>query len=145
MDVGSGNSLITNTGLAILSTSKHQQGAWEFLRLLLMEEWQKNNANTGFPTNKNVFNERLTSAIDRPKWSHIPYGDIVIELRPLTEEQASELITVINTATGIISHLDPLQNIIFESLGAFYQGQITAQDAARIIQNRASNFVAERR
>jgi len=38
---------------------------------------------------------------------------------------------------------DPLLDIVFEGIDDMFAGRATAQDAARIIQSRASVYVAE--
>jgi len=51
--------------------------------------------------------------------------------------------SLINSANGIVSNDDALWNVISESASNFFSGQSTAQDAARVIQNRATIYVAE--
>ena len=52
-------------------------------------------------------------------------------------------LALIESTEGLRS-TDPIMDIIFESIDELFAGVITAQDAARIIQNRAAIFVAER-
>ena len=143
---GSGNSFNSNTGLAITITSKNQQGAWEFIKMVLSEDWQRKNKNDNLfsiPTNINVFNESLDDAM-KP-FRNYPYlwNDLNAVIRPLTQEHADNIKALIDSAIGVYSDTDPLWDMIYESLSDYYNGMITAQDAARIIQNRASIFVSE--
>jgi ABC-type glycerol-3-phosphate transport system substrate-binding protein len=141
---GSGNLINTNSGFAITSVSENQEGAWEFIRMLLSEDWQNQNVH-GIPTNKNVFNERIITAMEEkePPYNILIYDDLTVEVRPLAEDQIQIIQSLIDSSSSITSHLDPLSNIIRESLLDFFNDTITAQDAARIIQRRATIFVSE--
>ena len=138
---GSGNSLDSSSSIAISSNSKNQQGAWEFVRLLMSEGYQRHSEFNTMPTLKSIFDERLSIAMDGGR-SEV-HGDFTVLHRPLTQEDVDDIMTFINSLSSLASHADPLWDIIEESLSDFYNGAITAQDAARIIQNRASTYVAE--
>ena len=52
-------------------------------------------------------------------------------------------LSLIESAEGLNYGFDPLLDIIFEGLEDLFTGRITVQEAARIIQNRASIYVSE--
>ena len=147
VETGSGNILGDLSAMAITSTSKNQQGAWEFIRMLLSEEWQSRQhtgtSSFGFPVNRNVFEQSLAEAMQEAE--HPPWGwnGIILEIKPLTEDDADKIRAVVDSLTGISTYTDPLEFIIRESVEDFFDGMITSQDAARIIQNRASTYIAE--
>ena len=143
---GSGNSLYTSTSMAITTTSQNQQGAWEFIRMFLSEEWQSQQVRShtfDIPTNKNVFDQSLAKAMEDKQNQFIGWNDLTIAIKALTQEQADDIKELIYSASSVSTFTDPLESIIREGVEDFFNGKITAQDAAQIIQNRALIFVAE--
>jgi ABC-type glycerol-3-phosphate transport system substrate-binding protein len=142
---GSGSNLSGGLSMAISSTSRNQQGAWEFIRMLLSEEWQSlpvRDYNFGFPTNRNVFEQKLAEAMEMNSPEMVEGR--VLDLGPLTQEDADNIRALLDSISSVNTNFsDPLNLIISESVEDFFNGLITAQDAARIIQSRASIFVAE--
>jgi len=155
---GIGNTVHLHTTLAMTSTCADKQGAWEFLRMLLSEEWQRDIYADDFwiyPSNSVVFNElmetAMTPVIDTDasgneievSQSH-GWGDLVVDIYSLTQEEADKITALINTASFIrISYDYKLLDIIVESASDFFEGRSTAHDAARVIQSRASIYLAE--
>ena len=135
-----GNRFITHDGVAITTRASDKDGAWEFVRTLLMEDLQRDHF-VGFPINKVVFNERILK--DMEPFSFMHNGQI-ITVEP-TREDADDIVALINSTTKITAHGSDvtLGNIIIESATDFFDGRITAQDAARIIQSRVSIFLSE--
>jgi len=137
---GSGHRFISHDAVAITNRATDKDGAWEFVRTLLMEEHQRG-LFFSFPINKAVFNERMLE--DMQPYSIIHNGQTII-VEP-TQEDADELVALINSTAKISAHGSDvtLGNIIIESATDFFDGRITAEDAARIIQSRVSIFLAE--
>jgi len=143
VEAGNGNSLNTHSGLAITVGSDNLQGSWEFIRMFISEGWQRQNVDSFFPTNKSVFDEKLAATMETVRSPDRTWNDLNTRIRPLAQEHIYNIQALVDSASGISSQIDPLWNIISESLPDFYDGKITAQDASRIIQNRASIFVSE--
>jgi hypothetical protein len=138
------NILTTDTGFAILSTSENQPGAWEFLRMVLSEDWQRRSMVGNFPTNSNVLLERKHEAMfEAESATYIFAHDAFFEVRPLAQEQADNVLALIDSAYGLSASIGTLLIIILETTSDLYVGTITVQDASRIIQSRAGIFVAE--
>jgi len=146
-ETGSGNSLSTRSGMAITSTSKNKEGAWEFIRMFLSEEWQIERMqglfSNGIPTNRNVFEQSLAGAMEDGQFGSIGIGDLTVPRKPLIQEDTEKIRALVDSISLTDTFTDPLQDIIFENTLEFFGGILTAQDAARIIQSRASIFVAE--
>jgi ABC-type glycerol-3-phosphate transport system substrate-binding protein len=151
-----GNALNINSGLALTSASAHKEGAWEFMRTILTEDWQRT-MGWGFPTNRNVFNERLEQEMTPQFWTDedgneieisrggIGWGDgNMIEIFAMTQREADQFLEFIDSVSGMARIDQSLMTIINEGVADFFNGRNSAQDAARIIQNRASILVAER-
>jgi len=140
-----GNSLSVNAGLAMTSRASDKDGAWEFLRSILTKEWQRENISWQFPTNKAAFNEQMEEAMKESEHTYsIGWGrGEMLEVKPLTQQDADQILALIDSAAGISSQDEALMNIINEGAEDFFNGRGTAQDAARIIQNRASIYISE--
>lgn len=145
-DSRNGNSLNISAGLAITSSSSDKDGAWEFIRGILDKDYQLDNITWNFPTNKaafDVFVEEAMAEVEN-EFDHAYYmNGMRIEERPLSQAELNQIMTLINSASGITSYDEALMNIIMEGAEDFFSGRSTAQNAARVIQNRASIYIAE--
>ena len=143
-DSGSGNSLHASPRLAISSMSENKQGAWEFIRMLLSEEWQRENYNEfAFTTNRTVFEEGLAQARAGDEQVYWIYWLLPGQMREDPSAFADKTLALINSVEGIPSGFDPILTIVFEGIDDIFNGRSTPQEAARIIQSRAAIFVAE--
>ena len=142
---GSGNSLSNYTSIAISAMSEHKEGAWEFLRMILSEQWQRESAKDfTFPTNRIVFEESLARSRE---------GDEIISwaaAKAFPEHIQQDLnvfvdrtLALIDSAVGLPPGYDPILDIVYEGIDDIFAGRNTPQDAARIIQSRAAIYVAE--
>jgi len=150
VETGSGNSLSINLGFAITSASKNQQGAWEFIRFLISEEWQNRQLRNddgvfSLPTNKNVFELSIANAMVENRGISVSINDFNTVSRPLTQEHVNIIRALVDSTSGVSFSVDPLFDIFTEGMANFFNGVSTAQDTARIIQNRASRYVSEQR
>jgi len=146
---GSGNFMSVWSGMAITTTSANQQGAWEFIRFFVSEEWQRQqfrSHNFHLPTNNAVLDLSYTEAMEeRRNPMTMGVGNNIYTVRPLTHEHVDNIRALINSVSTDFSHDFALSTIIDEGINDFLNGLITAQDAARIIQSRASIYVAEQK
>ena len=149
-----GNAIQIDGALAITSSSAHMEGAWEFLRIMLSEEWQYENIQWGMPTNRAVFDEMVEEAM-KPRTYIDEHGNEIeisggmswngyyMEERPMTREEADQLLALIDSVSSVVIQNDALMTIINEGAEDFFNGRNSAQDAARIIQSRATIYIAE--
>jgi ABC-type glycerol-3-phosphate transport system substrate-binding protein len=140
-----GNYMSLDSGLAITSTCKDKEGAWEFVRLLLTDEWQKENLMRlqGFPTNKAAFDEVVRDAM-YPQWpKHSHWGGLDVVIGAATREEIDQVMALIDSMSSALLHDTDLWVIIREGIDDFFNGRNTAEDTARIIQNRVSRYLAE--
>ena len=150
-----GHTLQTGTGLAITSRAVDPDGAWAFLRTILTEEWQRENVQWDFPTNRAVFDERVEEAmtpeyfidedgneVEIARWG-TGMGSVMVNVYSATQQDVDQIMALIDAVSGTSGHNESLMNIITEGAADFFSGRRTAQDAARVIQSRASIFIAE--
>jgi len=141
-----GFSLMAQTSFAITTKCKDVDAAWSFIRTFLGENWQEENSRNGISINKNVFEKQLTEALKENEYGYgsVGWDGITLELEVLTQADADQILAAINSVTSSVGQDDVLWEIISESVSGYFNGASSAQDAARIIQNRASTYVSER-
>ncbi|MDR2599551.1 MAG: extracellular solute-binding protein [Oscillospiraceae bacterium] len=139
----SGNAFVMNVLLSISSVSEHKEGAWEFVRTMLMEEWQFINL-TEFPTNKAAFSRKADFEVQSMKGGvKGTYYGISMEYFGPTQAEVDDFYALLDSMNRLLEYDDVLINIIRESAEDYFNGLRTVEEAARIIQSRASIYVSE--
>ena len=140
---------------ALSARSKNLDGAWDFVRYYLTDEYQKEAGN--MPVNKALFLEKAQEALQRPYYidydtkEKVEYDDTFwmngeeIKLDPMSQEQIDQVTDFIQSVDRRGYNNPDILNIINEEVEAFYSGQKSAQDVADVIQRRAQLFVDENR
>jgi len=151
-----GNSFNLGSSLAITTSCVDKDGAWEFIRSFLTADWQRNNISWQFPLNQTVFDEMVVDAMTEREddgWG----GSIDIAVPrmptmpgfgwndPLSQAHINQVLALIEATTNITDYNQALMTIIQEGAEDFFNGRGSAQDAARVIQSRATILVAEQR
>ena len=163
---GTGNMLsFDSAGYAMSSKSENKDAVWEFLRTFLTEEYQSK----GYllPSRMDVFDSKAEKAMTEeyqkdldgsflldeegekipvPRytiWSEI-IGQVE-EIYALTQEQVDQIRELIETTTKVANYDQSMINIVNEEAEAFFQGQKSAQDVAKLIQSKANIYVNEQR
>lgn len=154
---GNGAVVRADNQYAISARSGVKEGAWEFLRYYLTEEYQKSDSNYyTIPVLREALLERLEIAKERPYWEDedgnknyyddwYSIGDESFTFEPLTDAEAQWLYDYICSVTKPDYYDDNLQTIINEEAAAFFEGQKTAAEVADIIQSRAQVYINESR
>ncbi|MCH5343604.1 MAG: extracellular solute-binding protein [Acetatifactor sp.] len=149
-----GGSIIwKNTSYVLSAQSANLEGAWEFVRYYLTDEYQ-NEQNGYLPVNVRAFDEAMAATMKRPTYEDengelVEYDDYYylgeeqITLPPLTQEQADQISGFIRSVKKPYYYNADVVNIINEEAAAFFSGQKTAQDVAKIIQSRVQIYVNE--
>lgn len=148
--------------ISALSSPEKQQGAWEFIKLLISEEYQSNitsppdvmingisygyPSECGFPINYKVFqkqgekqyiNEGKDNIIEIPGISPMNIG----YLKKSEYDRLVDYINNITVSTSLIE--DELKSIIEDEIFAVFAGELTSREAANKIQDRVSILVSE--
>ena len=69
----------------------------------------------------------------------------VHEFYAMTQEQADKLLEVIETTTRVVNTNDSLIQIVTEEAQAFFAGQKSAEEVARLTQSKVNIYVNEQR
>ena len=76
----------------------------------------------------------------------VGYGNgMSFEIYPMTEEDAEQLMAVINGVDSVVNYDQSMMDIISEEAAPFFAGQKNAQETAAIIQSRVNIYVNEQR
>lgn len=152
----------TSGSIGMAAKSKHKEGAWEFMKTVLSDEYQDSMVNEhggyGFPLKKSSLEKQFEldmtpdyyedeegNKIENPKttWG---YDDFSMEIMAATQEEIDAVKALITSAEKISGNAnEQLVNIITEEAEPFFKGQKSAADAAGIIQNRIQIYVNENR
>ena len=165
---GVGSYLTLDSGYGITSSCADKDTAWEFLRGFMTEKsYETGYYYWGFPANRSQLEKQLKEAMtveyekdengnylldDKGERIPIAIGGTwneetgeVTSIYALTQEQADKLTEVINSATKLYSQNTAVLDIISEQTDAFFAGQKSAEEVARLIQGKLSIYVNEQR
>jgi len=134
-----------DSNIAISSRSENQQAAWEFVRLLLSEDFGRVNIHGSFPLNKKVFEERLADAMIADGREISLYGGTSVSIDEISAEEALQILAFIDSISSVLERDEMIWNIVSENASDFFNGRSNAQEAARIIQSRISILLSEQR
>lgn len=151
----------TNGSVALSAKSKHKDGAWEFIKLLISEEYQDSLVSSygsgwGFPIRKSSLEKQFENDMKveyyedengnqvesiKTGWG---YDDFNIDIYAARQEEVDAVKEIIASAEKCTSSINTeLTNIMTEETAAFFKGQKSAKETADIIQNRIQIYVNE--
>lgn len=154
---GTGNAFdCQGMNMGIYAKSKNPEGAWEFLKYLLSEEYQKNHCYPDyFPVNRKCLQYYIdiTSADKQytteegitiePYSCEIGYDDYQVKLGAMTEEEIEGFWRLVDSTTRTNSYEEELMNIILEEARAYFEGNKSAVDTAKTIEQRVNLSLSE--
>lgn len=123
---------------AISARSDHPEGAWEFLRYYLTKEYQSG-LKTGLPVRKECFLESARQALRESR----PSGEegAFAFRETMTEEQMDRLMNFILSVDRRCFDNEEIAKIVYEEAGAFFAGDRSAEESARIMQSRVELYL----
>ena len=161
---GVGSIMRFENGFAMSRNCADKDAAWEFFRSMLTESGQTNQYN--IPSNRNVFNKQLEDFMT-PRYRKDADGNILLDengekieesrgswiddsgvehhIYAMTQEQADEVLAIIETCTKVASYDTSIYDIVNEQAQAFFAGQKSVDEVARLIQSKANIYVNEQR
>ena len=161
---GVGSIMRFENGFAMSRNCADKDAAWEFFRSMLTESGQTNQYNS--PSNRNVFNKQLEDFMT-PRYRKDADGNILLDengekieesrggwiddsgvehhIYAMTQEQADEVLSIIETCTKVASYDTSIYDIVNEQAQAFFADQKSVDEVARLIQSKANIYVNEQR
>lgn len=138
-------------GMAVSAASPHQDAAWDFIKSMLTDEAQ--DSFYEIPVTVSAFDKMMEEAMEKSYYMQdgekVYYddtmwiGEVEYDLSPLTQAQAEEFKTMVNTAMFAGSYDSNIWEIISEESGAFFAGDKSAEETAALIQNRVKIYLGE--
>lgn len=147
--------LAANISFAISAKSDYKDGAWQFLRYYLADEYQST-IDYGFPVKKSVLEKCAADARKKPSYEDengqmVEYDNTYylngqeIIIPPMTQEETDELTQYISNINKRYTYSEEISSIIEEESAPFFEGQKSAKEVADIIQSRVQIYVNENR
>lgn len=148
-----GATILYDTSLAMSAKSKHQDGAWAFIRQYLTDEYQ-DNITYGWPVSLDRIETLKQEAMQKPYYmdengEKVEYDDYYwigeeeLVIPVATQEEIDTVMNIITSTTQISSYNEDVSKIVLEEAEAFFAGQKSAQEVAAIIQSRVSLYISE--
>ena len=152
-----GNVAMLNGGLAMTTSCKDKDGAWQFMSSLLSEDYQEN-LDWNYPISQKAFDKKLAEAMKQEyttdeSGNKIPVSrggmsmgnGPTVEFYAITQEEADQIKALINSVERTASYDENLLNIISEEAAYFFSGEKTVDETADIIQSRMNIYINEQR
>lgn len=155
-DSRNGSAINPTFKLAMSAKSKLSEGAWQFMRYFLTDEYQ-NTLTYDFPIKLSRIDALAKEAMEPYKWTDEATGEVNeypttwyiggenIEIGEITQEYVDVVMNFIRSLTQVVRYDTSMMNIIKEETAAFFAGSKSAEETAKIIQNRVSIYVSESR
>ena len=166
MEDGScGSTFSVNGGMAMSSTCKDKEGAWSFMRGLLLPEDEEDRYGYrwGFPVNKADFEKKAAEAMEveyitdmdgkqlldsdgepiqssKGGWQ---WGSLNMDLQATTQEEYDQIMELYNAIDSLVGYDEKIAGIVTDVAGAYFSGDKTLEDAAAQIQSRVNLYVHE--
>lgn len=137
---------------AMNSESQNKDGAWQFLRILLTEEYQTEYDNAQFPTNvkalENKILEAQTDVETAPVSPQLYDNEILNEdnfiFTSATDQQIDNVMLLINDTATIGNSQFELIELVVDEAEDYFQGAKSLDDVVNIIQHITTMYFAER-
>ena len=164
---GVGSMIRTESGYGISEKCQNKEAAWEFVRTFMTEEYQENNA-WNFPSNIHSYEKKRAEAMN-PTYVKDENGNIMLDPETgeklmeqkggywdnatqeyvptsfYTEEEIDKIESVIKNTDRVYAVDESINEIVREQVEAFFAGQRSAEDVAKLIQSKAMIYVNEQR
>ncbi|MNP06609.1 Bacterial extracellular solute-binding protein [compost metagenome] len=149
-----GTQFTSSMPLAINSKSEHTEEAWEFVKFLLSDEMQSANELNGIAVNKNgakAQEENLKNLGQNQgnggqgggKKLMLNINGKTADMEPATDADIALIEEVLNRPK-VYAETDPkIAAIVTEETAPFFQGQRSAEETAKIIQNKVGTYLLE--
>ena len=169
---GSGSSFELQMPMAISSVTKYPDAAWDFVCSIIkkMNTIDENNYYYGFPISQAAFDAEMTDIMteqyqldengEQVDWDEDGEPDKMCigtyevvengestwqQVYALTQEDIDQILSVINSATGIVDYDDEILSIVSDEVSAYFAGDKDVQTTANMIQSRVNLYVQEQR
>ncbi len=150
-DAGGGSAFTSVLRGGITSYCTDPDAAWQFLRTLLLPEFQ-DNIQHSLPVRRDSLQKLAQAAAEPGQMAGLPPYLAGVPLtesqqeywkRGVTEEEAAALLALIESTDVLYQYDSTIASILWEEADYFYNGVRTAEEAAALIQSRVQTYLAE--
>lgn len=147
-----------NDGVAMSSGCRDKEAAWEFIRTFITKSYQgENYANEGgsMPTRADIledyfktltctesYTDEFGNKID-PVSGSSSMDDVEVEMKPFSEADIDLYRDALNRTGCLIDPDWEILSILREETEPYFQGDKSAEDTAKVIQDRVSTYISE--
>ncbi|MBO4457135.1 MAG: extracellular solute-binding protein [Butyrivibrio sp.] len=145
-NTGKNMAMIQGTAMAINSKTEHLDVVYDLIRSLMNADKQRF---TGFSSVKSRFEDELQEATkeasDNNEFAEAydPASGDYVKLKPMSQEDVKKFYDYVVSINTSFNFDMEVSNIINEEASAFFAGQKSAEDVAKIIQKRVSVYINE--
>ncbi len=143
-------------GLCMTTACKDKEGAWEFMRQLLLPHGIKSTdipgeyyfySEPGFPINREDFELLAQLSLHPEEPGHIAKenGLYDVEYGPLTQEEYDQVMALYNAVDGFYAEDSTVWDIIEEQVQPYFAGDKSLDETIDLIQGRVELYVNEQR
>ncbi|MCH5193169.1 MAG: extracellular solute-binding protein [Oscillospiraceae bacterium] len=147
-----GSAIFTNDGFAISAKSGNSDGAWQFIRTLLLPEFQ--NETGDFPVRKSALDNKAKKEMnigdDGSYSSIITMGDwslastkFVSDIGKPSQSDIDRINTLVTSVSRRELYNSTIREIAAEEASAYFAGSKSAKETADMIQNRVKLYLTE--
>ena len=165
-----GNSFYIQCPMAISSVTKYPDAAWDFVSTMIRQTNEDAESMYAFPISQEAFDKKMTAVMteqdqldehgEQVDWDgdgepdKMSIGSYEVvengestwqEVYALTQEDIDQILSVINSATGIVDYDDEILSIVSDEVSAYFAGDKDVQTTANMIQSRVNLYVQEQR
>jgi multiple sugar transport system substrate-binding protein len=140
-----GGSFRTYQTIGLNERSAVKAEAWDFLKFLLSDEMQGKPDGAGFPLNKAAYAKKAQALVQKGSiQSDQPIGPMKGKSFKITQQDIDDLDKFLNGATYPLQFKpSKIDEIITAEAQAFFTGQKSADEVAKLIQNRVTIYLNE--
>ncbi len=152
---GQGSIIQLGNYYVLSSRSANLDGAWEFVKYYLTEEYQ-DSLEWEIPVRKSSFDKWVAKGMEKSYYmdendQKVEYDDYYsingesFVLPVLTQEQVDQITAFVQSVDRPAYYNEDIMNIITEEAESYFSGQKSAAEVAGVIQSRVQIFVNENR
>lgn len=150
-----GSAINGNMEIAMSAKASHPDGAWAFIKYLLGDSYQETR-NYEWPVKKSMY-PKLKEKAQKPDTyidengkeqvyeNTIMIGGKEVKVGKVTDEEVAKVDELLNSVTQVMRYDTKVSEIVEEESSAFFSGQKSAEEAAKLIQNRVQTYLSESR
>ncbi|MNY39868.1 Bacterial extracellular solute-binding protein [compost metagenome] len=145
-----GTQFTSSLPLAINSKSANKKEAWEFVKYLLSDEMQSARELTGIAVNKTGAKAQIdflrtlgTGGEGGGKSMKLMINGKSATVQPATEQDVAAMEKILNNISVYAESDLKITNIVAEETAPFFQGQKSAEEVAKVIQNKVNTYLQE--